>query len=176
MPAESNPLTTPDDHFEKVLAEILLAEEAGKPLELSRVIRAHPELERQLREYFRNRDGFDRLAPHLAPTAPHAAARPGLCDLAPGSHFGGYEIVKELGRGGMGVVYLARQRRANRLVALKLIRTDRLALLTPPQHQEWFTRFRTEGQAAARVSDDGVVTVYVVGALDGRPYYSMRYI
>jgi serine/threonine protein kinase len=176
MPEKTHSTTAPDGPFEKVLAEILQAEEAGQPVDLSRAVRAYPEHEAQLREYFRNRDGFDRLAPHLAPPAAPASAPSAPCDLAPGSRFGGYEIVRELGRGGMGVVYLARQRRANRLVALKLIRTDRLAHLSPRQRQEWLTRFRTEGQAAARITDDRVVTVYVVGSLDGRPFYSMRYV
>jgi WD40 repeat protein/serine/threonine protein kinase len=176
MPANPHSSTAPEGPFGKVLAEILQAEEAGQPVDLSRAVRAHPEFEKPLREYFRNRDGFDRLAPQLAPTAPRAAAPPAPGDPAPGSRFGGYEIVRELGRGGMGVVYLARQRRADRLVALKLIRTDRLAHLTPRQRQEWLARFRTEGQAAARVTDERVVTVYVVGSLDGRPFYSMRYV
>ncbi|HVI85992.1 MAG TPA: serine/threonine-protein kinase, partial [bacterium] len=90
--------------------------------------------------------------------------------------FGDYEILKELGKGGMGIVYLARQRSANRLVALKLIRMDRLEHLTARQRQEWLTRFRTEGQATARIADDRVVTVYEVGALNGHPFYSMRYV
>ncbi len=176
MSDNGKPSTTPDGRFENVLAEILLGEEAGKPLDLSRVVRTHPDLETRLREFFRDRDGFDRLAPKLAPTASRTAGPPAPPDLPPGSQFAGYDIVRELGRGGMGVIYLARQRSANRLVALKLIRRDRLEHLTAAQRREWLTRFRTEGQAAARVADDRVVTVYEVGAHDGRPFYSMRYV
>ncbi|HEV3446461.1 MAG TPA: serine/threonine-protein kinase [Gemmataceae bacterium] len=173
MPDNRDRSTTPEQRFEKVLAKILLAEEAGKRVDLARVVRAYPDLEASLREYFRNRDGFDRLAPQLASTASDATAQP---DLVAGSQFAGYEIVRELGRGGMGVVYLARQQGAKRPVALKLIRMDRLAHLTPQQRKKWLSRFRTEGQATARITDDGVVTVYEVGALNGRPYYSMRYV
>ncbi|HKB36350.1 MAG TPA: serine/threonine-protein kinase, partial [Gemmataceae bacterium] len=176
MSDNTNGSTGPDEHFENVLAEMLLAEEAGQPLDLSRVIRTYPELETPLRDYFRHRDGFGRLAPHLAPTTSQAAASPSSCDLTPGSKFGGYDILKELGRGGMGVVYLARQRQLDRLVALKLIRTDRLAHLTPREREEWLIRFRTEGQAAARIDDPHVATVHVVGELDGCPFYSMRYV
>jgi WD40 repeat protein/serine/threonine protein kinase len=175
MPDNANQPTTPDERFERVLAEILLAEEAGKPLDLSQVVQMYPDLEAPLREYFRNRDGFDRIAPRLAPTASRAVPPP-LPGLAPGSQFAGYEIINELGRGGMGVIYLARQQSARRLVALKLIRADRLEHLTPPQRLQWLSRFRTEGQAAARVADDRVVTVYEVGAHDGQPFYSMRYV
>jgi WD40 repeat protein/predicted Ser/Thr protein kinase len=90
--------------------------------------------------------------------------------------FGDYELIRELGKGGMGVVYLARQRSADRLVALKLIRVDRLEQLSGDKRREWLHRFRTEGQATARIADDRVVPVYEVGALNGRPFYSMRYV
>jgi WD40 repeat protein/serine/threonine protein kinase len=90
--------------------------------------------------------------------------------------FGDYELIRELGKGGMGVVYLARQRSADRLVALKLIRLDRLDHLPSEKRQEWLNRFRTEGQATAQIADEHVVTVYEVGAFKGTPFYSMRYI
>jgi serine/threonine protein kinase len=175
MRDNTNSSTAPDGEFEKVLAGILQDEKAGKPVDLSRVVRLHPRLEAPLREFFRNRAEFQRLASGLTPTASHPAAPSGP-DLTPGSQFAGYEILKELGRGGMGVVYLARQRSANRLVALKVLRMDRLAHLGPWQRQEWLMRFRTEGQAAARIDDERVVAVYEVGAQDDCPFYSMRYV
>jgi WD40 repeat protein/serine/threonine protein kinase len=168
-------LTTPDDRFDKVLAAILLEEEGGTPVDLSRIVRKYPDLAAPLREFFRNRDGFDRLAPHLAPTASDRSTPPPP-ELAPGSQLGGYDIIRELGRGGMGIVYLARQRSAKRPVALKLIRMDRLAHLSSRQRKEWMSRFRTERQTAARITDERVVTVYEVGEWDGRPFFSMRYV
>lgn len=86
---------------------------------------------------------------------------------------GDYELLDEIGRGGMGVVYRARQRSVNRIVALKIIRPDRVhhdadALATA------IARLRTEAHAAARLNHDNVVTVYDVGQVDGTPYYSMR--
>src|SRR5262249_57816484 len=80
------------------------------------------------------------------------------------------EVLEKLGQGGMGVVYRARQRSANRIVALKLIRADRLHDLPPEARQQWLTRFQTEAQAAARIEHDHVVAVYEVGEIDGTPF------
>jgi WD40 repeat protein/tRNA A-37 threonylcarbamoyl transferase component Bud32 len=173
--SENQRSTATDEHFQKVLAAILLAEESGKKPDLSHICRAHPDLAARLRQYFRDRDGFDRVAHRLAPP-PRAADTPTPPELGPGASFAGYDIVKELGRGGMGAVYLARQRSTKRHVALKVIRADRLAHMTARQRADWLNRFRKEGQAAARVCDDHVVTVYEVGEADGRPFYSMRYV
>jgi serine/threonine protein kinase/Flp pilus assembly protein TadD len=84
---------------------------------------------------------------------------------------GDYELVGELGRGGMGVVYLARQRSLGRLVALKLLPAalagDAAAL----------ARFRREVRALARVDHPNVVKVLASGTLpDGQPYYAMEYV
>jgi eukaryotic-like serine/threonine-protein kinase len=97
-------------------------------------------------------------------------------DVAVGSVLGEYELLEELGKGGMGVVYRARQGSANRVVAFKIIRPDRLADLPPANRREWLERFRTEAQAAARLDHPHVVTVYDVGEVGGCPYYSMRYV
>jgi predicted Ser/Thr protein kinase/cell division protein FtsB len=90
--------------------------------------------------------------------------------------FGDYEILKKLGKGGMGIVYLARQRSADRVVALKVIRLDILEHLSPQQRQEWLDRFRAEGRAAARLRHDNIVAVHEVGTIEGTPFYSMAYI
>jgi serine/threonine protein kinase len=76
----------------------------------------------------------------------------------------------------MGLVYRARQRRADRIVALKIIRPDHLEGSSEEQRQEWTARFAREAQAAARLEHDHLVTVYEVGEADGIPFYSMRYI
>jgi serine/threonine protein kinase len=80
----------------------------------------------------------------------------------------GYEILGELGRGGMGVVYRARQVALQRLVALKLIRDGALA---GPQER---ARFRIEAEAAARMRHPNVVSIYDVGEHQGRPYFAME--
>ncbi|MCC9601935.1 protein kinase [Stieleria sp. JC731] len=90
--------------------------------------------------------------------------------------FGDYELLRQIGSGGMGLVYQARQKSAHRIVALKLIRPDQLSMLAPERAEIWKNRFRVEAQAAARLDHDHVVTVYDVGEVEGTLYYSMQYI
>src|SRR5438132_13297817 len=80
----------------------------------------------------------------------------------------GYEILAELGRGGMGVVYKARQLSVARLVALKLIRDGALA---GPQER---ARFRIEAEAAARMRHPNIVQIYEVSEDQQRPYFAMK--
>jgi WD40 repeat protein/tetratricopeptide (TPR) repeat protein len=119
--------------------------------------------------------GPDAPATETDPSTPTGQVLPHV-PSAPGRVLGDYELLEELGRGSMGVVYKAHQRSANRLVALKVIRADRLEDVSPEQHKEWLERFRTEAQAAARIEHEHVVTVHEVGESAGQLYYSMRYV
>jgi serine/threonine protein kinase len=82
----------------------------------------------------------------------------------------GYEILAELGHGGMGVVYKARHLSLNRTVALKLFRT--VSVRSPGA----LTRFRREGKLIAGLRHPNIVQVYDIGEQDGRPYIELEYV
>jgi serine/threonine protein kinase len=91
-------------------------------------------------------------------------------ELEPGAEFAGYRVERRLGRGGMGIVYLARELRLERLVALKVIRSD-LA-----DDSRFRARFRSESRTAAAIEHPRVVTVFGAGERDGLLYVAMRYV
>jgi len=100
----------------------------------------------------------------------------GLVEDAPATpdefpaELGDFALMRRLGGGGMGVVFLARQRSLNREVALKLIRADQLYF---PRARE---RFRREAEAVARLAHPGVVPIHQVGEERGVPFYAMEHV
>jgi WD40 repeat protein/serine/threonine protein kinase len=124
---------------------------------------------------------------HAEALRPTGSNEPNTVPQSPGSSeknsrsgpvllLGDYQLLEKIGQGGMGVVYRARQRGADRIVALKVIRPDRLNDLLSEERREWLERFRREGQLAARLEHESIVAVYDVDEIDGQAYYAMRYV
>jgi tRNA A-37 threonylcarbamoyl transferase component Bud32 len=102
---------------------------------------------------------------------PASAVAPAVSALVPNAPvLPGYEIVGELGRGGMGIVYKAVQKSLKRLVALKMIRAD---IAQEPDDR---TRFLAEAEAVARLRHANIVQIYEIGEHDGRPFFSLEFV
>lgn len=84
------------------------------------------------------------------------------------SRFGSCEVLEEIGRGGMGIVYRARRRVPDRCVALKMIRPALRETAADVQ------RFRTEGESAARLDHPNIVPIYEIGECDGQLHFSVK--
>ncbi len=101
---------------------------------------------------------------------------PGRVDLPEVAHqsaarrIGNYELLEQIGRGGMGVVFRARQRGLNRIVALKMVLAGRIS------GPAAIARFRAEAELAAQLQHPNIVAIHEVGEQEGEPFFSMDYI
>ena len=108
----------------------------------------------------------------FSPFDPDSTVGPGPGPQAPVSVplMPGYDLLRELGRGGMGVVYLAKQVRLNRLVALKMI------LAGPHADDMTRQRFQIEAEAVAALQHPNIVQIHEVGEHDGMPWLALEYV
>jgi serine/threonine-protein kinase len=129
------------------------------------LLAAHPDLADELGSFFADQDQIEELARPLRATLPAGSAQ-----VPPGAMLGEYELQDEIARGGMGVVYRARDTRLQRIVALKMLKAGTLA------DAGQVRRFRAEAEAVACLDHPHIVPIYEVGEYEGQPYYAMKLI
>jgi serine/threonine protein kinase/WD40 repeat protein len=158
-------------HVETVFHDALAVPEASRSTFLDAACAGNPELRAAVDELLRHADPADDTGAFLASPVSELSAllRPQPPPRMSRPDIRGYEILEELGRGGMGVVYRARQASLNRIVALKM-------LLPGEASGEMLARFRAEADALARLHHPNIVMIYDIGTWEGRPYFTMEYI
>jgi serine/threonine-protein kinase len=158
-----------DERLAALLDDLTRQQREGRSPDIEPVSRENPDLADELRQLWAAAQMADALArpqhTTLQGPASTAAAPP-----EPTPSFGDFELVRELGRGGMGVVYEARQRSLNRVVALKMVLRGEFASDADR------ARFRAEAEAAARLVHPNIVQVYEVGEVGGQPYFAMQFV
>jgi serine/threonine protein kinase/tetratricopeptide (TPR) repeat protein len=166
--------------LDEILTRYLSAADAGRRLAPSAILALYPDLAEELREFFADHDRVELLAAPLraasAGETPRAAAdtdvdirtaRP-TAEMPVG--IGAYQLLEEIGRGGMAVVWKGWHTQLNRTVAIKTIRPD------APTGPAALARFRAEAQAVARLQHANIVQIFEVADHDGRPYLVLEYV
>jgi serine/threonine protein kinase/WD40 repeat protein len=160
--------THSEQHPVDALAEEFVARyRRGERPSLTEYVRRYPELAEEIRDLFPALVMMEDVRPASASGAAAEAAAVGARQP---ERVGDYRVLREVGRGGMGVVYEAEQESLGRHVALKALPAQ--ALLDPKQMQ----RFQREARAAARLHHTNIVPVFGVGEADGLHYYVMQFI
>ncbi len=171
--AESSDETLPTDSRSERLNEILLsyveACEAGQTPARESLLNAHPDLHDELTLFFEERERLQWFGGLLRDDAAEHAQSPVAADPERG-RLGDFRLIREVGRGGMGIVYEAEQISLGRRVALKILP---FAAALDPRHLQ---RFRNEAAAAAHLRHENIVSVHAVGHERGVHYYAMQFI
>ena len=152
--------------------------EAGQAPDQQELLAQHPDLADDLRSFFADHARFQQaaiplaVAVDLAGEAPtlDASGSPSVVSENTIRYFGDYELLAEIARGGMGVVYKARQVSLHRTVALKMILAGELA------SESAVARFHAEAEAAANLDHPNIVPIYEIGEHEGQHYFSMKLI
>jgi tetratricopeptide (TPR) repeat protein len=165
--ASAAALPAVDDRLAQILDDYLVAMEHGTPITPEELLARHPQDASQLRMYLSGLQLF-----HAAAAMPSTV--PGISfiggKLEPNQTIGDFLLIREIGRGGMGVVYEAEQISLRRRVALKILP------FAAGHDGKQISRFKNEAQAAAQVKHPNIVPVFAVGEDSGVHFYAMQLI
>ncbi len=153
-----------EERLQEVIAAYLRDIEAGRNPDQAEILARHPELAGELQSFFDGQDHIGRIA---APLRQVVETPP---DAGISGTLGDFRIIREVGRGGMGIVYEAEQISLRRRVALKVLP---FAATMDARHLQ---RFHNEAQAAACLHHTNIVPVYFVGSERGVHFYAMQFI
>ena len=156
-----------DERLARLLGELTEQRRQGIAVNPEEVARQNPDLADELSGLWAAVQLVERFGNSTLPRPP---APPSSVELPLPRTFGDFELLEELGSGGMGVVYKAKQRTPERLVALKLALAGKFA--TPEER----ARFQAEAKMAARLNHAGIVQVYDVGECDSQVFFSMQFV
>jgi serine/threonine protein kinase len=159
-----------DQRLAALLDQVTRQQHDGQRPDLDALGRDHPDLIEELRQLL----NVAQIAQHFGPSGGGSTAivpRPASAAAASLPRaFDGYDLLQEIGRGAMGIVYKAWDPRLKRFVALKMMLGGEHASAVE------LSRFRSEAQAAAGLSHRNIVPVYQVGAADGLAYFCMKHV
>ena len=151
----------PQETLDEVIEQCILSIEDGAG-DVGNLIARFPKWKSQISEFFDNLGSMNRVKADLL----HPNHRPIDIDEFPDRKFGDYELIESIGVGGMGVIYKARQISLGRIVALKMIQSQRRD----------GNRFKLEAESAAALSHPNIVSIYEIGEYQGRLFFSMELI
>ncbi len=146
--------------IEKIIAEAFEWVERNGPDSIETFVSKHPHLARRIRQAVHRLEGFG-LVDSLSSVS--------VKDPIP-ERLGGFKLVRRIGGGGMGIVYLAVEETLDRFVALKLVRPEYL------QFGQAHKRFRRETEAVARLKHPSIVPIYQIGEDKGIPFFTMEWV
>jgi len=166
IPARVATAATDDDRLAQIMDDYLVSLEQAAPLDVESLIAAHPEFADEIRSITASLDLLHDATKQMRPAEEQTDDRP----IAGTRRLGDFEMGREIGRGGMGVVYEARQLSLQRQVALKVLPFAAM------WDQKQIARFRNEALAAAQLHHPNIVPVFAVGQERGVHFYAMQLI
>ena len=180
-------MTAPDDskflddpEFQSLIVACLESLQRGETIDRDALARDFPQYASDIGQFLEDREllehaaaGFGDAEPSQIAISAHEKSNSRSNGFSVGDkvqYIGEYEILEEIARGGMGVVFKARQPKLKRIVALKMILAGRLADTSDVE------RFLCEAQAAGRLKHPNIVRVHEIGEHDGRHYFTMDFV